>query len=452
MNKLDLYKSFGGLDPALLERSEKKASKRTALWVKWGAVAAVAALAVGAAFAIPTLIRGCEECEYVDNPGVSEPAPPSPDPDALPNRGDPQVDVPPTHIVPGAELDEPDEPVEPDAATTNPIVFNPIDESGPTGCATMERFIAFEESLTEEETAALLPEGLPDWAVPSNARAVYWSLGEFGQATLDIVLPCGAPVRVTYVPNGTPSDYSAADPTASLWEDREFFAWERSSDGWLLVDIPFDGVLVRLSAYAAPEQLEAVKSELGTLAMPFAMWDDAPALDNLSMKEDHVFQSDELSYTEALSDVDFGAYLPSEGPEGFPNERFLRYKHDDLQDFLTGFWDDGGYDLLTWRVERFTEQDAARVTSVTDLENYDLTLYPIPRAESVPEDKWEIVDNPIFPIEELTLEAVTLRAYAGDMPGVRMEFSVLIGDVVVEVHSMGVSPEWVFEQLSALRG
>ncbi len=451
MNKLDLYKSFGGLDQKLLERSEKKASKRTALWVKWGAVAAVAALAVGAAFAVPTLMRGCEECQYVDNPGVSEPAP-SPDPDALPSRGDPQVDVPPTHIVPGEKLDEPDEPPEPDAATSSPIVFNPTDI---TSCPMLED-IEFEESLTEEETAALLPEELPDWAVPSNARAVYWTSGDLSQAELDIVLPCGAPVRVTLVPNGMPSDYGASEPTVSRWGDREFYAWERSSDGWLLVEVPFDGVLVRLSAYAAPEQLEAVKSELGALAMPFAAWDGAPALDNLSMKEDHVFQNDDLTFVEALADADFGAYLPSEGPEGFPNERFLRYKHDDILDFLSGFWDDGGFNLLTWHVERFTEKDAARVASVADLENYDLTLYPIPRAESVPKDKREIVNNPIFPIEELTLDAVKLRAYtldeAGDTPGVRMEFSVLVGDVVVEIHSKGVSPEWVFEQLSNLRG
>ncbi len=450
MNKLDLYKSFGELDPALLERSEKKASKRTAPWVKWGAVAAVAALAVGAAFAVPALTRGCEECYYVDNPGVSEPAP-NPDPDSLPNRGDPQVDVPPTHLVPGAELDEPDEPIDPDAATSSPIVFNPIDESGPTSCPLVED-IEFEESLTEEETAALLPEGFPDWAVPTNARALYEVSGVLKQAQLDIVLPCGAPVRVTLVPNGTPFDYGASEPTVSRWGDREFYAWERSSDGWLLVEVPFDSILARFSAYAAPEQLEAVRSELGALAMPYAAWDGAPTLDDLSMKEDHVFQNDELSYADALADADFGAYLPSEGPEGFPNERFLRYKHDDLQDFLTGFWDDGGYNLFTWRVERFTEQDASRVTSVADLENYDLTLYPIPRAESVPEDKREIVDNPIFPIEELTLETVKLRAYAGDTPGVRMEFSVLVGDVVVEIHSMGASPEWVFEQLSALRG
>ena len=51
------------------------------------------------------------------------------------------------------------------------------------------------------------------------------------------------------------------------------------------------------------------------------------------------------------------------------------------------------------------EEDEGRLTSVADTENYDLSLYPIPRASSVPDDLREIVDNPIFSAGELTMDA-----------------------------------------------
>lgn len=75
-------------------------------------------------------------------------------------------------------------------------------------------------------------------------------------------------------------------------------------------------------------------------------------------------------------------------------------------------------------------------------------LYPIPRADSVPEALWKIVDRPIFYIEELTLEVVKARSYriseAGGSDGWRMSFGVLYDDVLVELTTKGITPEVVF--------
>lgn len=89
---------------------------------------------------------------------------------------------------------------------------------------------------------------------------------------------------------------------------------------------------------------------------------------------------------------------------------------------------------------------------MADTKNYDLSLYPVPRADSVPEELWEIVDCPIFSIEELTLAAVKARAYrvneAGDTDGWHMHFGVLYDDVLVEVSAKGLSPETIFDLLA----
>ncbi|NLD50762.1 MAG: hypothetical protein GX660_26780, partial [Clostridiaceae bacterium] len=87
--------------------------------------------------------------------------------------------------------------------------------------------------------------------------------------------------------------------------------------------------------------------------------------------------------------------------------------------------------------------------------NYDLSLYPIPRADSVPDELREIVNNPVFLIDELTLDTVRARTYeisdSGDEPGARMRFGVLYGDILVELSIKGATPEAMFEILQKIK-
>lgn len=159
-----------------------------------------------------------------------------------------------------------------------------------------------------------------------------------------------------------------------------------------------------------------------------------------------------LSLEVARQDEAFGAWMPDEVPEGFTEESIRRYKDQNSND-LSGLWTKG-YDELSWRI-CFTDEEAlSRLTSAADTENYDLSLYPIPRAQSVPDELRQIVNDPIFLAEELTLDVVKARAYksgeTGGSNGWRMNFGVIYGDTIVEVRAKGVDPEWVYRQLSAL--
>lgn len=164
-------------------------------------------------------------------------------------------------------------------------------------------------------------------------------------------------------------------------------------------------------------------------------------------------REDRMSLDEAYADIDFGAYLPTEIPRGFVFEDAVR-SINQVQNALFVNWTKGmGY--ITWRVSVMDENDKTRITSVADTKNYDLALYPIPRADSVPEEVREIVDNPIFLIDELTLGVVQARTYetadAGDEPGQRMRFSVLYEDVLVELSVKGASPEVIFDILQQIK-
>lgn len=164
-------------------------------------------------------------------------------------------------------------------------------------------------------------------------------------------------------------------------------------------------------------------------------------------------RQDRLNLNEACADVDFGAYLPAEVPAGFVFEDALRFINQE-QDALFVNWKKGmGY--IDWRVSILNDNDKTRITSIVDKKNYDLSLYPIPRADSVPDDLREIVDNPIFLSEEITLEAVQARTYkitdTGDESGSRMCFGVLYGDILVEIRVKGASSEAMFDILQQIK-
>ncbi|MBQ2880746.1 MAG: hypothetical protein IJE40_00610, partial [Clostridia bacterium] len=129
-----------------------------------------------------------------------------------------------------------------------------------------------------------------------------------------------------------------------------------------------------------------------------------------------------------------------------------RYKNYQLN-YISGLWTKG-YSQISWQVSYLSEGDEKRFTSVETMENYDLSLYPIPMAESVPDELREIVNHPIFELEELTLDAVYARSRdtkeAGDVSGYRTSFDVRIGEIVIRISTKGVSPEWVYDSLKAL--
>ncbi|NMA26043.1 MAG: hypothetical protein GX936_10345 [Clostridiales bacterium] len=162
--------------------------------------------------------------------------------------------------------------------------------------------------------------------------------------------------------------------------------------------------------------------------------------------------ADELDLNEAYADPDFGAYLPRTVPSGFAFESAVRFI-DQESDYLSVLWAKG-MGNIHWSVSLLVEGDKSRLTSVADTENYDLSLYPIPRAESVPLHLRAIVNNPVFRIEDLTPEAIRARSYtvqdAGDISGPRMRFGVLYGDVLAELNVKGATPEDVFEMLRLL--
>lgn len=180
--------------------------------------------------------------------------------------------------------------------------------------------------------------------------------------------------------------------------------------------------------------------------------DNASTGDEERVKASNAVIDKTLTLSEALDMDPFGSYMLSTVPSGY-SEESIRWYEDENSSYLSALWTkgEGSFDEISWRVFSYNESDANRITSVDDTKNYDLGRYSVPLADSVPDELSQIVYRPIFKIEELTLDAVNRRAYSlndgDDTKGTRMCFSVLYGDVVVEVTTKGVSAEWLYEQL-----
>lgn len=210
--------------------------------------------------------------------------------------------------------------------------------------------------------------------------------------------------------------------------------------------------LVLGAAFTVPKFMQL--SDVGT--QPSQPGDSiiAPAQDEADKNEAHNIVIDEtMTLDEAQHSEPFGGYMLSEAPVGFSAETIQRYQDENVN-YLYGLWTkgEGSFDEISWRVSSYDETMDSRITSVDDTRNYDLSLYPFPLADSVPEELFEIVEHPIFNMDELTLEAVSRRAYSAsessDTDEIRMSFGVRYGDIVVEVTTKGVSPEWIYEQLT----
>ena len=431
------------IDPAYVEAADAKPKRRKIAWVKWGAMAACFCLVVASAFLIPGIWN--TPVPPISDPGTS--GIPVPDPDGTIQREDEPVEYPPTTIIPGVVLDEPFDP--------GSLIFN----DATSLLSASRRYIPgyFTEELSDEELSAIKPNRqMPDMMFSAVA-------GFDGEGTLlEVFLMIDAPsldetTHVTFS-NGNPSScyQLLEEPLVSTFNSIDFtiYQWTPDNSNYTLdAQAVINGWTMQIVYTATAENLEKAKTDLATIILCLSDYEDGkPDFSAIVAESIPEYFDKKISLSEAYSDSDFGSFMVQSLPDGFSEESIRRYK-DQNNDYLSGLWTKGLANL-SWNISAYDEKDSTRLTSVAQTENYDLSLYPIPRAESVPEELREIVDNPIFDANELTLETVYMRAYkadeAGDVDGWRMAFSVKYGDVIVEVRTKGVEPEWVYQQLMNL--
>lgn len=173
---------------------------------------------------------------------------------------------------------------------------------------------------------------------------------------------------------------------------------------------------------------------------------------------DHLLKAEEVpewraaefsSLEDARQEVDFVSYLPAEDLSGY-DEFYSRMTYQEGSEhtlYLRWSW---GYDDVTIRVE-LPEGDAewGNLVDTARPETYDVRLYSIPWADSVPEEYYDTFHSPVFRAVDMSREIVEARAYTladqGDSDGPRVSFSVLHDDGALVTYSCkGLSIEQVW--------
>lgn len=429
MSKDSVIDSLGRIDDDMIQSVETlRRKKKRPAWMKWGAMAACFCLLVAAVTVAPGLFPG------------TVPLPPGSNDFPVQTNNPNQSE--------GAEHTE--GPWSPWQANFN-MVTGVMDAA--------RRYIPgyFTEELSKAEIAAVEP-GMRYEYMQYSGHGGFDGDGDLVAVYLTVTTSIPENnVSVVLSQSDTVRDYILdAEPVVSICNQVEYrvYQWDCGNSGvTLAADAVINDCTFAFTLETSQQDLEQAKEDFTRVLECFAYDKDGnPDLTAIVADEIPEWFDKTLSHKEALDDPTYGAYMIQVLPNGFAEESVRRYK-DQASDYLSGLWT-RGYDELQWRVYTISEADKTRLTGVAEREKYDLSLYPIPRASSVPEELREIVDDPIFSAEDLTMDAVWARAYktgeTGDSSGWRMAFSVRYGDIIVEVRTKGVDPQWVYQQLMAL--
>lgn len=162
-----------------------------------------------------------------------------------------------------------------------------------------------------------------------------------------------------------------------------------------------------------------------------ALTDGGLYLDHLAENENIPAWREESFSTlaQARQEADFAPYLPTAEPKGY-NEFYgrLSYQEGRSNDLFVRW--SRGYDNVEVCIYR-DGYYSYNLVSPDQPETYDLSLYPIPWCDSVPEKYRETVDRPAFKAEDMSLAIAEARGREHDTGGMTYSFDVLHPDGTV---------------------
>ena len=160
-----------------------------------------------------------------------------------------------------------------------------------------------------------------------------------------------------------------------------------------------------------------------------ALTDGGLYLDHLAESENIPAWREESFSTLARQEADFAPYLPTAEPKGY-NEFYGRLSYQEgHSNSLFVRWS-RGYDNVEVCIYR-DGYYSYNLVSPDQPETYDLSLYPIPWCDSVPEKYRDTVDRPAFKAEDMSLAIVEARGREHDTGGMTYSFDVLHPDGTV---------------------
>lgn len=462
MKYYKLYINRQEISPAVHDKllDLEPPKKRSSPWLKYGALAACAALIIGAGV-----------WRLVPRPQTA--------PDPSQSAGQFTADYDP--LLGDTDMVDPDDLFVVNSHIEGELMFYAMpaiaypDITGQPEAAASRAYApgTFTVDLTKEDVQKLFwgPEGKPkntDYDLP---WALYWDgytlhghawydgqgqlteltiWGEKGRAEFELELRLGA------LPFTCCVDMNRGD-VLSEFNGVEIAGWSRvyDRDGDGLTDyicgsefMTKNDIGVRFTSQNNGAEADGVDGEawFNTLFVRQALVSDGGLhLDHLMTNENIPAWREESFDTlaRARQETDFAPYLPTSNPEGY-GEFYGRLSYQEgTQNMLFVRWS-RGYD----NVEVDVYRDGTYPYNLADPDNpasYDLRLYSIPWCDSVPEEYRETVDHPAFKAEDMSLSIIEAREVPHDTGGMTYSFDVLHPDgTLVSYRCDGLTVEAVW--------
>lgn len=176
------------------------------------------------------------------------------------------------------------------------------------------------------------------------------------------------------------------------------------------------------------------------------------------VKDGMASRSEFISEEEARAMETVGAYVPRTFPTGYQFESAHRIEEDGITSGVGLCWTRGIDDIMIWIYDTKvdTSQEKFLIADISKPKTYDVRLYEIPYADTVPEEYREIFEHPVFAEQDLSLNIVKSRmkisdADSGDTDTPRGMFSVLYDDgILVKFNGRG-SAEEIWEMFESVQ-
>lgn len=153
----------------------------------------------------------------------------------------------------------------------------------------------------------------------------------------------------------------------------------------------------------------------------------------------------ELPWEVARTDAVYGHYVDVQVPEGYSYSSGTRSEQR-----LHVIWNKGMTEEIRISCQHADESVSGWLVDTDNPEEYDLGLYTIPWADSMPGELRQKIESATFRPDQISQEIVTARSYQvesdqGDVSGWRTQIAILYSDnVLVEIRSKGPSPEEIY--------
>lgn len=334
---------------------------------------------------------------------------------------------------------------------------------------------SFGRTLTQEQLFDLFwpngdGEGIP-WTLfwdgyTLKADAIYDKEGSLLWVTV-VGSKGGAHFSLQLSPDQLPPTCVAGpEPTYYDYFDTEIAAWTTTGD-WnddgaeetkVTIQAVKDGIGVRFVNYGQTSEDgkdTALDFNSFFVNRTFAGEGIQFTLDHLRTATDiPAWRADTFSsLEEARQEAAFAPYLPASAPAGYGEFEGNLFYQEGTKNTLFLHWSQGLADV-TVRVS--LPEGGAPVGDPVDVNNpatYDVRLYSIPWSDSVPEEYWETVDNPIFRAQDMTREVVAARSRSyhdsGDIDGPRIDFTIRYSDGTEAAYSTkGLSEDELWAMIS----